>query len=151
MKNVRNVLTRRLVPALTAGALLVTALTACSDSAEPAAAPDLEAAPASGGIWAGNVTVEPTAAGLRVGNNTERPIGYVAFARDILPVITWRPCEQPTGCPTIIQGERRTIAPADIPGLQNGKGDVVFYWWHLVQGRDGKLQADSIREVSAKL
>ena len=146
-----NFLTRRLVPALAAGALLLTALTACSDSPAPAAAPDLDAAPAAGGIWAGNVTVEGTAAGLRVGNNTERPIRYVVFARDILPVILWHACAEGEGCPTLIQGERRTIPADEIPGLQDGKGDVVFYWWHVVRGRDGKLQADSVREVSAKL
>ncbi len=34
-------------------------------------------------------------------------------------------------------------------GRQSGRGEVVFYWWHLVEGRDGRLQPDSLRAVGA--
>ena len=142
----------RRTPLVGVGALLLpalAALAACGDSAAAPAAPDLGSAPTSG-IWAGNVAVEGLPGAIRAGNNTTRPVGYAVFAREILPVINWRPCTERTGCPTIGVGERRTIAGADIPGIgAGGRGEVVLYWWHLVEGRDGRMQPDSIREVGS--
>ena len=144
-----TVRSRRLAPLVGVGALLLSALAACGESSNAPAAPDLGGAPA-GGIWAGNVVVEGLTGAVRAGNNTTRPVGYAVFAREILPVINWRPCTERTGCPTIAPGERRTIAAADIPGInEGGRGEVVLYWWHLVEGRDGRLEPDSIRAVSA--
>ena len=144
-----TVRSRRLAPLLGAGALLLSVLAACGGSSDSPAAPDLGGTP-SGGIWAGNVAVESVAGAVRAGNNTTRPVGYAVFAREILPVINWRPCTERTGCPTIAPGERRTIPAADIPGINaGGRGDVVLYWWHLVEGRDGRLEPDSIRAVGA--
>ena len=140
---------RRLAPLVGAGALLLSALAACGETADAPAAPDLGGAP-TGGIWAGNVVVEGLPGAVRAGNNTTRPVGYAIFAREILPVINWRPCTERTGCPTIGVGERRTIPAAEIPGInEGGKGEVVLYWWHLVEGRDGRLAPDSIRAVEA--
>lgn len=138
---------RRLAPLVGAGALLLSALAACGEKTDAPSAPDLGATP-TGGIWAGNVVLEGLSGAVRAGNNTTRPVGYAVFATEILPVINWRPCTERTGCPTIAPGERRTIADDDIPGIgDGGRGEVVLYWWHLVEGRDGRVAPDSIREV----
>jgi hypothetical protein len=131
-------------------ALLVAVAAACGPRTERSVAPDLDASPA-GGVWAGNVTAEAVRGALRVGNNTTRPVGYAVFAREVLPVIRWAPCTERSGCPSVAPGERLTIPGSDITGLRDGRGEVVLYWWHLVEGRDGRLQPDSVREVGARL
>ena len=65
------------------------------------------------------MTAEATPAGLRVGNNTERPIGYVAFARDILGLDVIWTGEFAVKGPTLMLGDLHRRSP---------------FWW---EGPDG--------------
>jgi hypothetical protein len=104
----------------------------------------------TGGIWAGNVVVQGIGSGLRVNNNTTKPIGYFVVETELAMRIKWAPCSEATGCKTIAPGE--TVIPAsDIAGVDATRREVHFYWWHLVAGRDGKLQPDSVRSTTLTL
>ena len=103
-----------------------------------------------GGIWAGNVLVQGAGTGLRVSNNTTKPIGYFVVETELAMRIRWAPCSEATGCKTIAPGEK-VIPASDIPGVDATKREVHFYWWHLVAGRDGRLQPDSVRSTTVRL
>lgn len=104
-----------------------------------------------GGIWAGNVVVESAAGAVILGNNTTRPVGYAVYGREWVAAALWAPCTQRTGCPTLVAGERKTIHAADIPGVDAARREVVVYWWHLVDDRNGGLKPDSVRSVVARV
>jgi hypothetical protein len=123
------------------------AAAACSEPAPTDATPRTTAN--SGGVWAGNVLVQSTGTGLRVNNNTTRPIGYFAIESKTAERVRWAPCVTAANCATIAPGE--AVVPAgEIIGATKGS-DILFYWWHLVPGTDGALQPDSIRSVTVKL
>jgi hypothetical protein len=103
----------------------------------------------NGGIWAGNVLVQSTGTGLRVNNNTTRPIGYFAIESRTAERVRWAPCVTATNCATIPPGEG-VISAGEIMGATRGS-NILFYWWHLVPGTDGTLQPDSMRTVTVKL
>jgi hypothetical protein len=104
-----------------------------------------------GGFWAGNVTATGAPQAVVLGNNTTRPVGYFLIEGELAMRALWAPCTARTGCPSIAPGERRTIPAAQIAGVAPGKRDVIVYWWHLVEGRDGALRPDSIRSLGARV
>ena len=104
-----------------------------------------------GGFSAGNVTATAAPQAVVLGNNTTRPVGYFLIERELATRALWGPCTARTGCPGIAPGERRTIPAAQIAGVEPGKRDVIVYWWHLVEGRDGALRPDSIRSLGARV
>jgi hypothetical protein len=104
-----------------------------------------------GGLWAGNVTAASAPGAVVLGNNTTRPVGYFLIERELATRALWGPCTARTGCPSIAPGERKTIPAAEIAGVGPGKRDVLVYWWHLVEGRDGTLRPDSVRAVGARV
>ena len=126
---------------------LALASTACREHVVTEVTPRTTSSP--GGIWAGNVQVQGTGTGLRVNNNTTRPIGYFAIESKAAERVRWAPCLTPTNCATIPPGES-VISAGEIMGAVKGS-DVLFYWWHLVPGRDGALQPDSMRTVTVRL
>ena len=104
-----------------------------------------------GGIWAGNVAVESAPGAVVLGNNTTRPVGYAVYGREWVATALWGPCIQSTGCPTLAVAERKTIRASEIPGVDASRREVVVYWWHLVDDRNGGLKPDSIRSVVARV
>jgi len=105
---------------------------------------------ANGGIRAGTVEVRGTGTGLRVNNNTTKPIGYFVVETEMAMRIRWAPCAEPIGCRSIAPGEG-VIPASDIPGVDATRREVHFYWWHLVADRDGRLQPDSVRNTTLRL
>jgi hypothetical protein len=126
------------------------AAAACSEPAPTDAMPrTTTGSTANGGIWAGNVRVQSTGTGLRVNNNTTRPIGYFAIESKTAERVRWAPCVTATNCATIAPGEA-VVSAGEIIGAVKGS-DILFHWWHLVPGTDGTLQPDSIRSVTVRL
>ncbi|MDF1505523.1 hypothetical protein [Roseisolibacter sp. H3M3-2] len=128
--------------------LSILTLAACDDGV---VTPGGEPLPNVDGIWAGNVAVAPAPGGVVLGNNTTRPVGYFVIERELATRALWGPCTARTGCPTVAVGERKTVPASQISGVEAGKRDVLVYWWHLVEGRDGALRPDSIRAVPARV
>jgi hypothetical protein len=138
-------------------ALALCAAAACASGTEAlthadstGAAPD-RGGTGGGGIWAGNVAVEPAPGAVVLGNITTRPVGYVVYGREWVTAALWAPCTQRTGCPTLAAGERKTVRAAEIPGVDASRREVVVYWWHLVDDRNGGLRPDSLRSVVARV
>jgi hypothetical protein len=90
--------------------------------------------------------------GVALGNNSTRRVHYHVMGRDFAALALWGACtsEQPD-CPTLEPGGRRTVRAADVAGGDATHRDVIVYWWHAVAGRDGRLQADSIRAVVTRV
>jgi hypothetical protein len=137
-------------------ALALCALAACDGGTEALTPTDSTGATpdrggTNGGIWAGNVAVEPAPGAVVLGNNTTRPVGYAVYGREWVAAALWAPCTQRTGCPTLAIGERKTVRAADIPGIDARRREVVVYWWHLVDDRNGGLKPDSVRSVVARV
>ena len=142
-------------PTLTAiASLVLAAAAACGGSGALTptdSAGAIEDRGGSGGIWAGNVAVESAPGAVILGNNTTRPVGYAVYGREWVAAALWAPCTQRTGCPTLAVAERKTVRAADIAGVDASRREVVVYWWHLVDDRNGGLKPDSIRSVVARV
>ena len=143
----------RLTIPTTLTALALAVLTACGSGAvtptdSTGAAEDRGS---SGGIWAGNVAVESAPGAVVLGNNTTRPVGYAVYGREWVAAALWAPCTQRTGCPTLAVAERKTVRASEIAGVDASRREVVVYWWHLVEDRNGGLTPDSVRSVVARV
>ena len=130
---------------------LLAAVTACGGSGALTPTDSTGVTEDRGGIWAGNVAVESAPDAVVLGNNTTRPVGYAVYGREWVAAALWAPCTQRTGCPTLAVAERKTVRAADIPGIDANRREVVVYWWHLVDDRNGGLKPDSIRSVVARV
>jgi hypothetical protein len=138
--------------AATLSLLALAGLAACGPREPAPVTPEDRATPStSAGIWAGNVTAEPIAGGVRLGNNTTRQVGYFLIEKEFAMVANWRPCVPPASCPTLAPGERRAITGEDVVGLKNGRGEVIVHWWHYTTGRDGRVSPDSIRASTVRV
>ena len=125
------------------------ALAACSDGVS-AVSPEDGPTPSVGGIWAGNLAVAPVPGGITLGNNTTRRVHYTALERGYAARALWAPCVR-SDCPGLAPAEQRTLRAADIPGVDAANREVVIYWYHVVEGRDGQPTADSIRTVVSRV
>ena len=140
----------RLTIPTTLTALALAVLTACGSGAVTPT-DSTGAAEDRGGIWAGNVAVESAPGAVILGNNTTRPVGYAVYGREWVAAALWAPCTQRTGCPTLVAGERKTVRASEIAGVDASRREVVVYWWHLVDDRNGGLKPDSVRSVVARV
>ena len=134
--------------------LALSVLAACVDPTRTAAE-DRTPAPSSGtgGIWAGFVRADASRDGITIANSTERPVGYFISERETLAVLNWRPCTPSASgpaCPTVIQGERKLVPWKDVVGARDERKQYVVFWWHLVAGRNGALQPDSMRTITVE-
>lgn len=137
--------------ALALAALALAALVACDDGGLTPTDSTGALEGRGGGARAGSVAVEPAPGGVVLGNNTTRPVGYAVYGHEWVAAALWGPCVRRTGCPTLAVAERRTVRAADIPGIDARRREVVVYWWHLVDDRNGGLEPDSIRSVVARV
>jgi hypothetical protein len=127
-----------------------TALAAACDDGASTLAPEDGPTPNLGGIWAGNLAVTSVPDGITLGNNTTRRVHYLVLERGLAARALWAPCVR-RDCPGLAPAERRTLRAADIAGVDAANREVVVYWYHVVDGRDGQPTADSIRTVVARV
>lgn len=108
----------------TAAAVLGALALSCSDPA---------------GVEIGGVVALSRAGRVELTNATALPVFAFVIGRELSTRALFSPCVDATQCPPIQPGARRSV-----PNPQ-GEREATVYWWHAVQGEDGKLQPDSIR------
>lgn len=115
---------------------------------EAASATAVSYEPATPGVLqAGYVAVTPTAEGLAVMNQTERPVYLFAIEQETDTRADWLPCTGGPGCPALAQGERRVIAWSSVSGYAPEKRSYVLSWWHVEAKPDGSLRVGAIQRL----
>jgi hypothetical protein len=102
----------------------------------------------SRGIWAGYVGTSSSDSGISAVNQTERPVHYTAFEREMLTRVRWAPCTGGPGCRTLVPGGSTVLPWTEVSGYDPSKKEYVFYWWHAVKDEKGDLRPDSMRAVA---
>ncbi|MEO8336132.1 MAG: hypothetical protein ABI664_14230 [bacterium] len=100
------------------------------------------------GIQAGYVGVTPTAAGLTIENQTERPIHLFAVNAETLALLDWIPCTGGEKCPALAPGARRDIPWADVFAYSANVKQYTVYWWNVTVQPDGSARADNLHNVT---
>lgn len=101
------------------------------------------------GTQAGYVRITPTATGLTVANQTERPIYLMAVNAELLALLDWVPCTAtgPT-CSSLAAGEQREIPWASVLGYSANTKQYTVYWWHSLVMPDGTLRPEEVHNVT---
>jgi hypothetical protein len=73
---------------------------------------------------------------LSIRNGRDATIYYFAIDRELAAVVDWIPCTDPETCPLIRPGDVEVVRYDDMPG-QARSGEVVLFWWHLVERESG--------------
>jgi len=100
------------------------------------------------GIAAGSVSVAPTATGITIVNQTERPVYLFAVNAETLALLDWAPCTGGTNCPALAQGAQRDIAWADIYWYAPTVKQYTVYWWNVTVQPDGTARAENLHSVT---
>lgn len=101
------------------------------------------------GVIQDNVEVVARLDAMAIRNGRDAPIYYFAIDRELAAAVHWVPCTSPTTCPNIEPGAREVVRYADIAG-QARSGEIVVFWWHLVQ-RDGGWTHDQMHSLLVRL
>ena len=99
------------------------------------------------GIRAGEVTAEPSAEGIRIVNQTERPVAYRAYERDLAARTGVGACAGGPGCPTLAPGAAATLSWSSVDGYDAGKTAYVLYWWQVYTEPDGTVRVGYLQHV----
>jgi hypothetical protein len=124
-----------------AGAAL---LAACR---QPFTDPKIDPTPSSG-IWAGYVSATATTAGIRVTNQTERPVSYAAFEQQTAGVVLFLACAGGPQCPSLAPGATRVLPWSDVGGYDPSRNRFVLYWWQIVTEPDGTVHGGTMQTVT---
>lgn len=100
------------------------------------------------GIQAGSVQVTPTATGLTVKNQTERPVYLFAVNAEMLALLDWAPCTGGSKCPALAQGASREIPWSDVTGYQANVKQYTVYCWNVTVQPDGTPRADNMHNLT---
>jgi hypothetical protein len=93
---------------------------------------------------AADVRVEADGDALIVTNGRPAPIFYFAVDADLAATIDWSPCTAAPQCPSVPAQTVLRVAYRQVFGSRSG-GDVLFYWWHVMEEATGARQPDSVR------
>jgi hypothetical protein len=102
----------------------------------------------SQGIQAGYVGVTPTASGLRIVNQTERPVYLMAVNAETLALMYWAPCTGGEDCPALAQGEQREIPWASVTGYTAATKQFTVMWWNVLYPPSGTPQVENMHNVT---
>jgi hypothetical protein len=72
---------------------------------------------------------------MSIRNGRDATIYFFAIDRQIAAAVDWFPCTNPAVCEGIRPGDTEVVPYADIVG-QARSGEVVVFWWHLVEQGD---------------
>ena len=123
-------------------AVLAIALASCGDPAVPAVE-------AISFPLADQVGAQLLETGVLIQNPGDEAIRYFAVERQFAARINWAPCTTRPTCP---QAQARTAVLVDytsVAGWTSASEEALVYWWRLVAGPTGELEADSIRFIVA--
>ena len=89
---------------------------------------------------------------LEVENHSSVTVYTFAADRDILPLIDWMPCVDPSTCDGIEPGTVRRTALGQILANDRRHAEIVVYHWRLVPDTSGPgYLVDAIRELIVKV
>ena len=84
-------------------------------------------------------------------NDTQAPVYYLAADRDVLALLDWAVCIQPSQCNGVLPRSTKSIALDDIIG-GGDSGEIVVYHWRLISGQSASgYIADSIRTLTVSV
>ncbi|MEO5815523.1 MAG: hypothetical protein ABIT20_09615 [Gemmatimonadaceae bacterium] len=128
---------------------LTLAASGCAASEVLTSAPEVKSyETGSQGIQAGYVGVTPTASGLRIVNQTERPVHLMAVNADTLALLDWAPCTGGTNCPALAQGAVRDIAWAAVMAYSAETKQFTVMWWNVVYPPSGTPRAENLHNIT---
>jgi hypothetical protein len=88
---------------------------------------------------------------LLLTNTSNAPVYYFAADRDILAVLTWAICTEPSRCNAVPGESTKSIALEDVIG-RGESGEIVVFHWRLIPGQSTTgYVADSIRTVNVRV
>ncbi len=100
------------------------------------------------GIQAGYVGITATAAGLKVVNQTERPIYLMAINAETLALIDLALCTGGTNCPSLAQGQQREIPWSSVLFYAENAKQFTVLWWNVTVQPDGSARANNLHNVA---
>jgi hypothetical protein len=102
------------------------------------------------GIQAGYVTVTATSAGLKLTNQTEKPVYTFAVERNTSALVDWVPCTYFGNCGDgLAPGATTTIPWEKVVGWKPEAREYVVSWYH-VEIISGKPTLTSMQSVVVK-
>jgi hypothetical protein len=99
------------------------------------------------GIQAGYVGITPTATGLRILNQTARPIYFAAANVEILALWDIGLCTGGPNCPGLAQGQQGEIPWASVAGYSAEAKQFTVIWWQATVQPDGTARAENVHNV----
>src|SRR2546423_10524856 len=100
------------------------------------------------GIWAGYVSATATTDGIRVTNQTERPVSYAAFEQQTDGEVLFLACAGGPQCPSLAPGATRVLPWSDVGGYDPSRNRFVLYWWQIVTEPDGTVHGGPMQTVT---
>ena len=92
-----------------------------------------------------NVAVSREASGLRIANQTSRPIAFAVFEGEYAARMQFAPCiDLSPACVRLASGESTVVPYEQVGGYRSGARTAIVYWWHVVPVAGG-YRADEIR------
>lgn len=134
----------RFVPIVRTTALLLSLASGGGCASADSVGPSAEAP----SLLAGKVSVAAGSDGLSLLNQTERPVYFTAFERDLAARIQWAPCTSGSNCQVLVQGEHRVLPWASVTGYLPTKPTYLVYWWNTEVGPDGRARVANMQSVS---
>jgi hypothetical protein len=102
----------------------------------------------SAGIWAGYLSATATSDGIRVTNQTERPVSYAAFEQQTDGEVLFLACAGGPQCPSLAPGATRVLPWSDVGGYDPARNRFVLYWWQIVTEPDGTIHGGPLQTVT---
>ena len=92
--------------------------------------------------------------GIRLVNNTGRPVAYFAIESNTATLALWGACADPgPDCLRLPAGASTVIPLADVAGYEPGARSAIVYWWHVVPDPSAErgYRVTEIRSVVVEL
>jgi len=102
------------------------------------------------GSFSADVAASRVPGGVRLTNDTDRPIAYAVWNRGWLAL--FGPCfDTGPDCPRLAPGASITTPDSEIDGWAPGAVEAVVRWWHVVPDGAGGVRAGEVNEIFVTL